>query len=179
MCHLANVCVNTGRAIILNQYRDQPHKFNTQHKKVNALDDCSSNSDCCSDTENTQIVGSLSALHINKLSDGEFLLDVSVNGQQVQMQYDTAAVQTVINKDIWHKIGFPKLSPMSKLVAYSETPVFILGQVNVEVSLINKTMVLSVAVTKKNFDPLFGVNWMKAFAVCPHEIHTSIPSKMG
>lgn len=103
-------------------------------------------------------------MHINKLSDGEFLLNVSVNGKQIEMQYDTAAVCTVINKDIWHSIGSPKLSPMSKLVAYSETPVFMLGQANVKVSLVN--------MTKKKFDPLFGVDWMKASSVRPHEIHT-------
>lgn len=63
------------------------------------------------------------------------------------MQYDTAAVRTVINKDIWHKVGSSKLLPMSKLVVYLETPVFMLGQANVKVSLINKTLVLPVAVT--------------------------------
>lgn len=82
------------------------------------------------------------------------------------MQYNTAPVCMVINKNIWRKIG-----SMSKLVAYSKIPVFMLGQANVKVSLVNKTMILAVAVTKKKFDPLFGVDWMKAFSVRHHEIH--------
>ncbi|CAB0009028.1 unnamed protein product, partial [Nesidiocoris tenuis] len=91
------------------------------------------------------------------------LLDITINGEIIEMIYDPGAAQTVVSKEVWMKIGQPKLLPTQDLFAYTNVPIKTLGMAYVSVTAFGKTLHLKLCVVDTNDAPLFGFSWAMAF----------------
>jgi len=90
--HYARVCFKKGRAVITRDKRG------ARHLRRESDEECS-NSECMSDTNGVNTVGS------------RVMVSVRINGRNCEMLYDSGASQTVIGKRLWKWIGAPELQP--------------------------------------------------------------------
>lgn len=103
---------------------------------------------------------------VNSVSE-PCLIKVSVNDECLAMEMDTGSVVSVIGKNTYYE-KFSKI-PLSnctrRLVVVSGSRLKILGELEVFVSVNNKTAVarLIVLQTDNNFTPLIGRDWMDLF----------------
>ncbi|KAK7574018.1 hypothetical protein V9T40_011209 [Parthenolecanium corni] len=106
----------------------------------------------------------------------KYFVKMFLNRVFVQMEYDTAAARSLIGPTLWSKIGKPKLRPTEPLGAYPNTPISLLGEADISVTLRNTTKQLTVIVTKDDGTPLLGSQWMEAFGIQPKGdfLHTSV-----
>ena len=87
------------------------------------------------------------------------------SGRKMKMLYDPGASRSVINEQIWKKIGSPTLQPTVSLVAYTNVTVHTLGEAVVTVGAFGKVKKLPVIVIDQQDTPLFGLDWCMAFEI--------------
>lgn len=123
-----------------------------------------------SDTQNTMTYSMSDELSVNRVSKNKprrYMLDVTINGLPLKMEYDTAAQRTVISKMTWLHIGQPSLVATENLGAYPNFSIEMLGEGIVNVKLGKTVKKLPVAVTKHTGMPLFRQDWIEAFDLEP------------
>lgn len=90
-------------------------------------------------------------------------VNVIINQIPIQMEFDTGAGVTLVNKMIWQNIlGAPKLFSVEdiSLSAYGGIPIEVIGQTIVSVNCTNTIMQLPLVVVNGVDKPLLGRNWM-------------------
>jgi len=102
------VCVKSGNAEIVKS----PNSKRKQLNKITVEDD--------SDNE-AEYYDDLNAI-ASVLGTGRCaVLYAVLNGRRTRMLYDPGAAFSVINRQVWQRIGSPSLSPMPNLLADPDT----------------------------------------------------------
>uniref|UniRef100_A0A914XU01 RNA-directed DNA polymerase n=1 Tax=Panagrolaimus superbus TaxID=310955 RepID=A0A914XU01_9BILA len=92
------------------------------------------------------------------------MVNVRMNDTMVQLQHDSGAVCTVIDKKNWEKIGKPPLHPCSINLRSYNSSIDKLGQCYVTVGINNKLEKAMLIVVKEG-SSLLGRNWIRQFKV--------------
>ena len=107
-------------------------------------------------------------------------LMVIMEGYKTKMLYDPGAARSVINENIWRKIGSPRVSPTVPLLAYTNVTVQTFGETWVSVKVFERVRKVLVIVIKEHDKPFFGLDWCVAFDVkMPPGVHICAVKKSG
>lgn len=113
--HFARVCVKSGNATVTDR--------RTKGKRVNAMK-YNPGVDDSEDTSSDDIESKdIRTIHVRSLQGLTASIYVSLNNRKMKMLYDPDASRSVINKQIWKKIGSPTLQPTVSIVAYTNVTV--------------------------------------------------------
>lgn len=130
-----------------------------QHKAVKCID----NTEAPDQLTSIRNVGQASRVRIQP----------KVNGQLLDMEFDTGASQSIISEQLWTKLGSPKLRPTQQLKAYGGIELDVKGQCLVEVKHGQRALELPLVVVGQRDTPLFGLPWIRAFRMqLPRGVHT-------
>jgi predicted aspartyl protease len=89
-------------------------------------------------------------------------ISLIVNGQNLPFEVDTGAVHTVINMNVWYKLGSPFLRPSKlKLKSYGRTTLQIKGECTINVEYGQEIFNLSIVVIYGPGPALVGLQWIK------------------
>lgn len=88
---------------------------------------------------------------------------VKINNKKVRMEFDSGARVSTINSHLWKKLGRPTLKPIKGLTAYENTPLKVLGEVELSVSVSEARRRAKAAVIDTKDVPLFGLSWVLIF----------------
>ncbi|CAF1519589.1 unnamed protein product, partial [Adineta steineri] len=108
-------------------------------------------------------------------------ISLLVNDINIPFDLDTGAAHTVINMDVWHKLGSPVMhSSKIKLNCYNGTILKIIGQCNVNVEHNGRIFDLHIIVVDGNGISLLGLQWIKIMKLDLNTIihGADIPSPM-
>ncbi|XP_065204117.1 uncharacterized protein K02A2.6-like [Planococcus citri] len=155
--HYDRACVSAGRATILKK------------AKVQRITSTFNNYSTYDDDEYRHLY--------NVISDdpqGHYIISPKVNGNILEMEYDTAADVSVISSRIWNQLGSPQLRPAAGISGYGDAAIQALGEFDVIVQLDNIKRELPLVVSQNDTaSSLFGKNWMFALQVTPLAPRTS------
>ncbi|CAF1515164.1 unnamed protein product [Adineta ricciae] len=93
-------------------------------------------------------------------------MNLQVNDCSTEMELDTGALHTIIDKSTWQKIGCPRIQPSKlQLRCYGGTILNIMGECLVNVKYDNRSMQLPVVVVQDPRPSLLGLNWIHRLKV--------------
>ena len=171
MNHMGKVCVKSGNAVIMNK-RDKSRRI----QAVNTGD----REEMAEDTGPSEEDSDINVVQVRAIKGLTARLTVIMEGHKTKMLYDPGAARSVINENIWRKIGSPRLSPTVPLLAYTNVTVQTLGETWVSVKAFERVRKVLVIVIKEHDKPLFGLDWCVAFDVkMPPGVHICTVKKSG
>uniref|UniRef100_A0A914WUZ9 CCHC-type domain-containing protein n=1 Tax=Plectus sambesii TaxID=2011161 RepID=A0A914WUZ9_9BILA len=156
--HISKVCQT-------KQQSDQPQK---KGKK-----------DSSSDYQNNQVVANLVNIKVSTLTIHADLVDMhrigvklQMNGVPAELEYDTGAAVTVINKNLWSKLGKPPLSSSRDSCRGYNQKIPLMGKAMVDVTCDGKQAKLKMLVSHSG-DNVMGHLWIHALQLfCECQLKT-------
>uniref|UniRef100_A0A914H444 Reverse transcriptase domain-containing protein n=1 Tax=Globodera rostochiensis TaxID=31243 RepID=A0A914H444_GLORO len=114
--------------------------------------------------DNIQKRGSMSVLSVDGDTDSWLTLDCLINARPVSLTIDTGSRITIIQTQLWEKIGKPPLSTgKSQGKSYSGHKFELTGSFNCDVTYAGVTIKLQCYVSPDGVLNLFGLPWIRAF----------------
>uniref|UniRef100_A0A914UPP6 RNA-directed DNA polymerase n=1 Tax=Plectus sambesii TaxID=2011161 RepID=A0A914UPP6_9BILA len=120
-------------------------------------------------SKNNQVVANLDDIKVSTLTSHADLVDtqrigvqLQMNGVPAELEYDTGAAVTVINKNLWSKLGKPPLSNSRvNCRGYNNQKIPLLGEATVDVACDGKQAKLKMLVSHDG-DNVMGRSWIHA-----------------
>ena len=153
MNHMGKVCVKSGNAVIMSK-RDKSRRI----QAVNTGD----RGEMVENTGPSEEDSDIDVVQVWAIKGLTARLTVIMEGYKTKMLYDPGAARSVINENIWRKIGSPHLSPTVPLLAYTNVTVQTLGETWVSVKAFERVRQVLVIVIKEHDKPLIGLDWCVA-----------------
>lgn len=101
----------------------------------------------------------------NKVAGAVTML-LQVNNCSTEMELDTGALHTIIDKTTWKKVGCPRIqSSKLQLRCYGGTMLNIMGECLVNVNYENRSMQLPIVVVNGSRPSLLGLNWIQRLKI--------------
>lgn len=104
----------------------------------------------------------LNCISVNKDS---IKIEPIINGIPINMQMDTGATISFIDKRFWEKLNIPLKSVKALITGYTGHEIPILGFCEVSVELDSTILKLNFFVTKNRDTPIFGLDWIRSFGI--------------
>ncbi|XP_047741571.1 uncharacterized protein LOC125179544 [Hyalella azteca] len=100
--------------------------------------------------------------HINSVGCSPYVVNVQLNGKQVEMQVDTGAGVSIISSKKYNKLFKEPLKPAQCLLStYSNSVLEVLGKVAMDVVHAGKRLKLNIFVVRGDGPTLLGRDWLK------------------
>ena len=120
----------------------------------------------------TSAAAAAAVANIYMIQDNEnsqiYVITLRINNYSMDMEYDTGALRSIINRTTWQRFGSPSLSHLDDMNAYPCQPIHMLGTFMVDVTCGGATKRLPLAVVDDDTaTPLCGRNWVHAFNLGP------------
>ncbi|KAI0986204.1 hypothetical protein GJ496_007655 [Pomphorhynchus laevis] len=91
------------------------------------------------------------------------IIKIQINGQCINMEFDTGSSVSIISRAVWQHIGEPTLHPVKVLKTYGGKVLQSIGKCLVTATLNKQARLLWVTVLETFCRPLFGRPWISAF----------------
>ncbi|KAF0988413.1 LOW QUALITY PROTEIN: hypothetical protein HZS_6097, partial [Henneguya salminicola] len=144
--HFARVCIKSGKVVIKKD-----------NKTINIVE---------LDNALSSDYSHLYTLNKESQKDPEgFKIDVEIEGIPTTMIVDSGASVSCLSKQLWKKIGRPKLTYANHLRGYANSIIRTMGRTIVNVKAGSKDFKLPVTITDKNNLPILGIDGMKTMGI--------------
>ena len=96
---------------------------------------------------------------------GYVYVEVNIQNIPIEMNVDSGASVSCISKDIWKKLGCPKLTNCHSLRGYMNSIIPTKGIAMVDVKFLKQSKRLLLYVTERNNIPILGQQWMLSLGI--------------